>query len=910
MKKNFFGKCHKSICFHKNNTSGKFIRFFLVFSLILAVSVPSFIIRSYARDSIYTKSGIGPLYWCGYENSYQNNAPISQTRFLKNVDWFAENYKPYGYNMVCTDGWIEDSTNTNSNGYVTSYNDNWDYTWNDLYNYCNHDGLELGVYYNPLWVTPAAVADSSKTVVGTSYKVSDIVDTAYSYTGTNPSNLAGDRFNYTGGNGDKTLYWVDVTKSGAEEYIKGYVDYFKKIGVKMLRIDFLSWYESGTDHGATIGKAHGTDEYETALKWIYEAAENDMEISLVMPNLYNNGTTELNYGDMARVNEDCGTGGWKRFSDLNRGEHYNYWSQCSNAFDGLIYWSQYFGAGKMIPDADMLRLNTFDSDAERKSAVSLFTLSGAPIDIADQYDTIGNSAWIYQNSELLNLRSSNFVAKPISADPTNVNSQIWKGMLSDGTWVVGLFNRESTPQKRSIDFSTVLGLTGTAAVRDLWEHVDLGNMSSYSTTLAAHSCVVLKISGTQGTVATGSIFNPGFENGDITGWTASGSDFGVDSNDVYTGKYKCYFWSTQAYRQKISQTITGLVNGEYTVSAYVKQNTGIPNTCRMELSDYGGSAIYTDISHGSAYQKISGTVDITNGKVTIAFYEDASANTNLQIDNVQIASTGSIANSGFEDGSISGWTATGSNYGVDSSDVYNGSYKCYFFSTSAYKQKLSQTVSGLSNGIYTVMAYVKQNTGTPNVCRMELSDYGGATVYTDISHSSAYQEITGTIDVTNGKANIAFYEDAPANTNLQIDDVQIVPSGRIEDQGFETGSIDGWTLTGSNYGVDTSDVEAGKYKCYFYNDSAYTQKIEQTVTGVSNGTHTVTAYVKQNIGTPTLCRMELSDFSGSTIYTNISSNNSYTKISGTIDVTNGQVNIVFYESATGANLQIDDVELS
>ena len=867
-------------------------------------------VPAYARNSTYTESGVGPLYWCAYENSYQNNAPISQERFLNNVDWVAENFKSYGYDTVCTDGWIENSTKTNSNGYVTSYNDGWTDTWSDLNSYCNNAGLKLGVYYNPLWVTPAAVADGSKTVIGTNYKIGDIVDTTYFYPGANPSGLTGDRFNYTGGNGANTLYWVDVAKNGAEEYVKGYVNYFKNIGVKMLRIDFLSWYESGADHGTTVGRAHGLDEYETALKWIYEAAGDDMEISLVMPNLYNNGTTELSYGDMARVNEDCGTGGWARFSDLNRGKHYSDWSQYSNAFDGLVYWSQYFGTGKMVPDADMLRLNTFSSDAERKSAVSLCALSGAPIDIADQYDTIGDSAWIYQNSELLNLRSSNFVAKPISADPANVNSQIWKGELSNGTWVVGLFNRESTPQQRSVDFSTVLGLTGAATIRDLWEHSNLGNMTSYSTTLAAHSCVVLKISGTQGAAATGNISNPGFEKGDITGWTATGSNFGVDSDDVNTGKYKCYFWSTQAYTQKISQTVTGLTNGEYTVSAYVKQNTGTPNTCRMELSDYGGSTAYTNISSGSNYQKIYGTVDVTNGEVTIAFYEDAPADTNLQIDDVQIARTGSIANSGFEKGSATEWTATGSNYGVDSNDVYSGSYKCYFFSSSAYTQKLSQTISGLSDGMYNVMAYVKQNTGTPNICRMELSDFGGSTVYTDISHGSAYQKVTGMVNVTNGKVTIAFYEDAPANTNLQIDDVQIVPTGRIENQGFETGGIDGWIVTGPNYGVDAADVKTGNYKCYFYSDSAFTQKIEQTVTGVSNGTHTVTAYVKQNTGSPVLCRMELSNYGGNTVYINISGGSNYAKISGTVNVTNGQVNIAFYESATGSNLQIDDVEFS
>lgn len=64
----------------------------------------------------------------------------------------------------------------------------------------------------------------------------------------------------------------------------------------------------------------------------------------------------------------------------------------------------------MIMDADMLRLNTFANDEECKSAVSLELIAGAPLDIADQYDTIKDRAWIYQNEELLALnKKENFI---------------------------------------------------------------------------------------------------------------------------------------------------------------------------------------------------------------------------------------------------------------------------------------------------------------------------------------------------------------------------------------------------------------------------------------------------------------------------------------------------------------------
>ena len=135
-----------------------------------------------------------------------------------------------------------------------------------------------------------------------------------------------------------------------------------------------------------------------------------------------------------------------------------------------------------------------------------------------------------------------------------------------------------------------------------------------------------------------------------------------------------------------------------------------------------------------------------------------------------------IINGSFESGNLDGWTATGTNVGVDNSDVALGNYKCYFWRTESYNQKIEQTVTGLENRTYTVKAMVKQNTGTTNISRMELSNYGGDNVYIDIPESDTYIEIEGTVEVENGRINVAFYQDAQENTNLQIDDVYLILS--------------------------------------------------------------------------------------------------------------------------------------
>ncbi len=61
-------------------------------------------------------------------------------------------------------------------------------------------------------------------------------------------------------------------RTGAEEYVKGYVEYFRSLGAVFLRMDFLAFYETGYDQSeGTVGVAHGRDSYVQALRWMREA---------------------------------------------------------------------------------------------------------------------------------------------------------------------------------------------------------------------------------------------------------------------------------------------------------------------------------------------------------------------------------------------------------------------------------------------------------------------------------------------------------------------------------------------------------------------------------------------------------------------------------------------------------------
>ena len=153
----------------------------------------------------------------------------------------------------------------------------------------------------------------------------------------------------------------------------------------------------------------------------------------------------------------------------------------------------------MIPDGDFLRLNTFSNDEERMSSISLQLIAGGPVSIADNpidaavrnYD-LASLLKFAQNKEMLALNADGFVGKPLSDDMTSVNSQIWYGQMTNGDWVVALFNRENSPQERSVSLAQ-LGITGQKKMRDLWLHEDVGTSDQISVTLPAHGCKVYKL---------------------------------------------------------------------------------------------------------------------------------------------------------------------------------------------------------------------------------------------------------------------------------------------------------------------------------------------------------------------------------------------------------------------------------
>lgn len=423
-----------------------------------------------------------PLYWSVYEYCYelekkgipQSSMDISPSEWDKIIDWIATDLKPYGYDMICTDGFIPMLSNDGS-GYMSHYGS---MPLKTLVKKCKEKGLKVGVYDNPLWIH----GPNETPVKGTNYTFGSL-----DYNGkgkvVNPDA------------NDLWFHWAVAENPGTREYIDGFFRHFAELGIDFIRMDFLSWYEDGKDRNmGIVGRGYGRDSYALALKYICESAQKyGIFTSLVMPHLYKDAELEAKYGNMFRIVSDTADGGWWHCSSRDQGKAYTTWPNCMNMFDGFTYWSHVSGREKAILDGDFIRLNKFASDTERETVISLQLMAGGPIAVADQYNTIGDNTKFYTNEELLELNTDRFVGKPLSDKLGDRNNEIWYGQMTNGDYVVGLFNRSDSQRSYSLKLEE-LGIDGELNQRDLWKHADEGASAVIEAKIPPHGCKIVRLS--------------------------------------------------------------------------------------------------------------------------------------------------------------------------------------------------------------------------------------------------------------------------------------------------------------------------------------------------------------------------------------------------------------------------------
>ena len=84
------------------------------------------------------------------------------------------------------------------------------------------------------------------------------------------------------------------------------------------------------------------------------------------------------------------------------------------------------------------------------------------------------------------------MGKPLSDKLTDRRNEIWYGQMSNGDYVVALFNRSDNTATVSLNLSDI-GISGEVNVRDLWAHADEGKATALTANLPPHGCKVVKL---------------------------------------------------------------------------------------------------------------------------------------------------------------------------------------------------------------------------------------------------------------------------------------------------------------------------------------------------------------------------------------------------------------------------------
>jgi hypothetical protein len=384
-------------------------------------------------------------------SSMQRNVTAAKIEAQARV--LAARLKPYGYTYINMDsGWC--------NGYDTNgeiYPNHFDAYGRPLPNpyefpegiaavaaYVHSLGLKFGLYLTPGLKIPVWQANCR--IFGTTNTVQQIADT----------NRAGSKFPHSGPQAFRGSYAIDYSKPGAQEYVQSEADWFASWGVDFIKLDW-----SGVRDGA-----QPVDDRPEVEHWAMALKKTGRPIWLEL-----SGGQDVHYADFwTKYASGCRIDGDVEVSVMN----FTSWRHIMVRFRDAPKWAGYPRPGYWN-DMDSLEIGNGSRDGltpvERQTAMTLWCVScsslytGADLTQLDPADFT-----MLTNREVIAIDQAGRVATPISqAAP----QQVWRAYNADGSCTVALFNLANAPAKVTVRWSD-LKFPGSAKVRDLWLHQDLG----------------------------------------------------------------------------------------------------------------------------------------------------------------------------------------------------------------------------------------------------------------------------------------------------------------------------------------------------------------------------------------------------------------------------------------------------
>jgi len=160
-----------------------------------------------------------------------------------------------------------------------------------------------------------------------------------------------------------------------------------------------------------------------------------------------------------------------------------------------------FSSQSHYNDMDMLEVGRGMTAEEDKSHFSMWCILSAPLVLGNNLSTITQQTKnILTNAEVIAVNQDTTGVQGHLVSDNGAGLQVWAKNLNgkqSAERAVVLFNRSSAPASISVKW-TDLNLEGSASVRDLWSHTNLGNMATmYTSAVPSHGVVMIKVVGNQ-----------------------------------------------------------------------------------------------------------------------------------------------------------------------------------------------------------------------------------------------------------------------------------------------------------------------------------------------------------------------------------------------------------------------------
>jgi alpha-galactosidase len=468
-------------------------------ALLLLTTAPALMLVARAPAARAEANGVSATPAMGWSSwSYDRGDPTEAKIEAEASAMSTSGLVAAGYTYVNIDDfWYLDPANTvDSYGRWVTDSSKFPDGMASVASYVHGLGEKFGMYLTP--GIPVAAYNENTPIQGTSYHAQDIVSNTSSY-----------ETNYNFGNG--SMYYIDYTKNpaAAQAYLNSWADELASWGVDYLKIDGVGdWDIPDIEHWSQALEQTGRP--------IHLELSNNLDV--------NNVSTWQQYTNGWRIDGDiecyCGANGSSYpLTD---------WNNVASRFTDVVPW-----IGDGVPgawnDLDSTEVGNGTNDGltvpERQTMITLWSIENAPLLLGSDLTNLdsGDLA-LLTNSEVIGVDQAGHPAHPIDR---TTQEQAWAAPNGDGTYTVALFNLSGATATVGVDWPSV-GFSGSASVRDLWAHANLGAFTnSYSVSLPSHGSALLKVTPNAGSAYSAMYYNVVNVN--------SGQNLAVSGNSTSSG---------------------------------------------------------------------------------------------------------------------------------------------------------------------------------------------------------------------------------------------------------------------------------------------------------------------------------------------------------------------------------------